>query len=239
MLDKGEVNIFFEEPIQNTQNRRANSNNSKTSSPVMNIVGATQVFPNLFEYSGKSRVTKEIQLRLNNEMNRFLQENFGVEIGLDVVRLNLIPHAVQMNTHGTGRSITIVLESMHSCLKNLTESSIGLFHQKGPAVLMRFDLPDGPRHLAVYLSPTICPMRIMIASNGLIALDVSLVPLKAPTTLFANICMIDRYACFQCGRKALRMPRCGKCNQVQTFTRYCGRACRKAHWPIHKKFCGM
>jgi hypothetical protein len=90
------------------------------------------------------------------------------------VLLNLIPHAVQMITQGTGRSITIVLESIHRCLKNLTETSMGLFHQKEPAVLMRFDLPDGTSHLAVYLSLTICPMRIMIGSNGLIALDVSL-----------------------------------------------------------------
>ena len=204
----------------------------------MNVHGATEVLPNRFEYTGRARVPHDVQVRLAEETLIHLQQNFGREIGMDVLKLNLLPHAVQMDVPEGAGSMVIVLEGLQPCLKNLSLEKVGDFAQRGQATVIRFDLEDGPRYLAVYLSPAACPMRIVRAANGNVGLELFFVHLALPTTVYANVCLVDRYSCFRCGRMGTRMTCCGRCKQVETYTRYCSRDCQKEHWPIHKNFCG-
>jgi hypothetical protein len=202
----------------------------------MQIPGAQQLAPNVFSYTGQANAPSEMQSALANRTMAFLQAHFPHEIGVGVRKVTVRPYALEMTVPPNMGSLTVVLETMHKCLKNLTLEKVGLFVQRDSVAVMRFDLEDGPRYLAVQSFPVACPIDLVATPEGLVAIDVKLAHFQG--RMYLNICTVDRSACFQCGRSAERMFKCEGCKQVRTVTRYCSKECQEAHWPVHQAFCG-
>ena len=202
----------------------------------MQIPGAQQLAPNVFSYTGQANTPAEVQASLASQTMACLQAQFQQEIGFGVRKVTLRPYALEMTVPPSMGSLTVVLEGMHKCLKNLTLGKVGLSVQKDSVAVIRFDLEDGPRYLAVQSFPVACPIDLVATPEGLVAIDVGLDHFQGRMHL--NICTVDRSACFRCGHSAERMFKCGECMQVRTVTRYCSKECQEAHWPVHEAFCG-
>ena len=43
----------------------------------------------------------------------------------------------------------------------------------------------------------------------------------------------ETHRCFHCGTETTKMMRCSQCHRAW----YCGKACQKKHWKLHKRAC--
>ena len=124
-------------------------------------------------------------------------------------------------------------------LRHITAANINFFERRGQTTLIRFDAGDGQRFAVVYTSQKNCVTKMVpdVATEG-VGVEIYLLFLEPPTTLYVNVCAIDRHICFQCGASCQRLKYCIKCRDNKVATRYCSKECQIAHWPRHAPLCG-
>ena len=127
---------------------------------------------------------------------------------------------------------------IRSSLRHITKDNVDYFKRKGPVTLIRFNAGDGPRFAAVYTSKRGCDTKLVETRMGGMGVEIYLLLLEPPTTLYVNVCAIDRHVCFHCGASGQKLKYCIKCRENKVPTRYCSKECQIAHWPRHAALCG-
>ena len=203
----------------------------------MNVFGGVPLTATITAYDGPVRIPREVHLRLSDETIEILQNRFR-DVVRGIERVNVICHPIEIALPVAARSVAISLTGAHHCLKKITRQSLVQFIRRGAVTLVRFDLPDGPRLLAIHTSPQPCPTRAIFNPTQGVAVDVEFLHLPLPCTVHVSLCLLDVLVCFNCGSTATVMRSCRRCRRVGTITRYCSRACQAAHWAVHKPCCG-
>jgi hypothetical protein len=131
-----------------------------------------------------------------------------------------------------------IFRRSRSSLRHITTANVESFVQRSKITLIRFNAGDGPRFAAVYTSKKHCKTKLVETTLEGMGVEVYLNRLQTPTTLYINICTLDRHVCLHCGKSGQRLKYCIKCRNNSVPTRYSSKDCQVAHWPTHAPLCG-
>jgi len=185
------------------------------------------------------RIEGEESLRITDETHEALREEFAVELGVGVRRLCLIPFSRHAMIPKGEQYLFVGLNTLPSIVRTASIDQCVWYMQKKNTCLMCFRFADGERFFSVHTSPV--QLEIKIVDNSAMGVGVIIGSKRRTETIEfeLNLCLIDRYTCFCCGRSDFRMKACKRCKENYcTITRYCDKHCQKADWRYHKAMCG-
>ena len=175
---------------------------------------------------------------LTDETHEVLRNYFGVELGLSVRRLGIMPISRRVTIPINQQCLFIPLSTLPSIVRTANMDQCAWYKQKGNTCLMCFRFDDGERYFAVRTTPTILDIKLVDNSDKGVGILIGSTPRTEAVQFLINMCIIDRYTCFCCGESSLKMKCCQKCQAKNTCTRYCSLNCQRMDWRYHKRVCG-
>ena len=176
---------------------------------------------------------------LTDETHALLKQYFAEEVGLNVRRVGMLATCRKLVIPAGQQSMFVRFSTFPPSVRKATFEQCVSVVQRDSVCLIKFQFDDGPRLVATHTFPVALPVRIF--ELGVLGPGIVMGPPPdedAPCEFLINICMLDPYTCFNCGKTDVNMPSCKRCKEVGTATRYCSKACQTAHRAVHKPFCG-
>ena len=189
-------------------------------------------------FEDEDRLHGPENIRLSDKTHAMLREKFAEEVGMAVKRLGVLSISRRARIPVGQQYLFMGLNTLPSIIRTATMNQCLWYIQRGDTCLMCFRFSDGNRMLCVRTDPVALQIRVVESSTRGVGILIGTQRRTEAVEFSLNICVVDRYTCFACGKTAVRMKCCEKCKEKYTCTRYCSFACQKTDWRYHAAVCG-
>ena len=192
-----------------------------------------------FSHRGQSPLPDDIFLRVCTITRRLIDAKFGLDIGLDVLRINFEAAATEMKTTVNEGCMNFSLNMILPGMETATLESVSKFTQRDGAIFVELKLPYGKRQFIFNPVPFTLPARLTRnPENNHVIVEFAFTTAPKNTKFYMCFGELETYRCTHCGTCKEKMRKCAKCKDSKLSVRYCSKECQLAHWPAHKAFCG-
>ena len=191
-----------------------------------------------FSHRGFSTLSDELYKRVMKITTRAIGDNFGVDVGLNVQKINFNSCVVAIRTSSNPGSVNFPLNTVVEGLETVTMEEVLRFIQREGVVFVEIRLPSGVRRFIFHPVPFKFPARLFVNPQTQ-HVSIEFVIVSAPPNSKFYCCFgeLEGFRCANCGASGADMRKCARCKHTPETVRYCCRECQAAHWPKHKGVC--